>query len=692
MLPLWGSLVVESVCVLAMAAEMWLKVFYMSSRQFFSSAWHVLQFLLLLLDSLGIAITAVSPTTLTFFNPMLRPMIFVAMSGRVRRAFGSFFRLIPLVAEWGLMVLLLLGFYAVTGVLIMGRNRPLLGANQEGAFDTIPDALLSLTVLLTTANFPDVMLPAYDQSRAVAIFFVSFLLICLFLLMNLVLATVFQHYKQSARASAASATEARAVSLQRAFILLDCNQNGFVELADFSQLLVRISRPVFSLFDGETHSGVDTAHTKAVLQHLLHRDPSLPLHGLALSAFSECMLALRRNPRSSFRMWEDEAESLASEPSQASERETSCEHCFAWCFESLLSTAKAMMRKHYKFFELLMGLIVVANAALLVVQVELRQAEGRRNEHKKVLAMAIEHSAPVFDALYVLEAALKLWCVGSRRYVSSSANIFDLSVLVVTFGADLTLWAAAEGQYDARMPVVFFIRSLRLLRLLRFTIANEVFDHFLRLLPAFAGLIGALVVLFTLYAQMGVLLFGGKLNRTDWARTTSLVETPPLYVLCNFNDFGSAILTLFELLVVNNWHVIMGSVVALTSEASRIYFISWYVLAVAVFFNLVVALFLDGYLAPDAAFEPESADVDTFSANAPRRGSVGSLLQIAAPARRRQAQSVSVEATLDTPGSAPSALAPSGRRACSGSPPSHNEPPLSIEEENTTVGNARRSI
>ena len=36
-------------------------------------------------------------------------------------------------------------------------------------------------------------------------------------------------------------------------------------------------------------------------------------------------------------------------------------------------------------------------------------------------------------------------------------------------------------------------------------------------------------------------------------------------------------LTLFELLVVNNWHDIMGVVVELTSDWSVLYFISWYV-------------------------------------------------------------------------------------------------------------------
>jgi hypothetical protein len=47
-----------------------------------------------------------------------------------------------------------------------------------------------LQVLLTTCNFPDVMLPAYASSRVSSLFFVSFVAICCWLLQSLVLATV----------------------------------------------------------------------------------------------------------------------------------------------------------------------------------------------------------------------------------------------------------------------------------------------------------------------------------------------------------------------------------------------------------------------------------------------------------------------------------------------------------------------
>ena len=52
-----------------------------------------------------------------------------------------------------------------------------------------------MLVLLTTANFPDVMLAIYAKRRASCLFFVAFVLLGLFLLMNLILAAVFRNYK-----------------------------------------------------------------------------------------------------------------------------------------------------------------------------------------------------------------------------------------------------------------------------------------------------------------------------------------------------------------------------------------------------------------------------------------------------------------------------------------------------------------
>ena len=53
-----------------------------------------------------------------------------------------------------------------------------------------------MMILLTTANFPDVMLPAYKVNFFNVIFFVVYLVLGLYVLMNMLLASVYSKFKQ----------------------------------------------------------------------------------------------------------------------------------------------------------------------------------------------------------------------------------------------------------------------------------------------------------------------------------------------------------------------------------------------------------------------------------------------------------------------------------------------------------------
>lgn len=53
-------------------------------------------------------------------------------------------------------------------------------------------------ILITTSNFPDVMLPAYAFRRIDVLFFVFYLVVGLFLLMNLLLAIFYSSYQEKA--------------------------------------------------------------------------------------------------------------------------------------------------------------------------------------------------------------------------------------------------------------------------------------------------------------------------------------------------------------------------------------------------------------------------------------------------------------------------------------------------------------
>lgn len=55
--------------------------------------------------------------------------------------------------------------------------------------------VFSMFVLMTTSNYPDIMIPYYRMNRSAFIFFGGFMAVGLYLLLNLLLAVFYQHYK-----------------------------------------------------------------------------------------------------------------------------------------------------------------------------------------------------------------------------------------------------------------------------------------------------------------------------------------------------------------------------------------------------------------------------------------------------------------------------------------------------------------
>ena len=62
-------------------------------------------------------------------------------------------------------------------------------------FADIPTTIFNVYVLFTTSNFPDILFPFWKIHNFSAVYFVGFLLIGLYLLLNLMLAVFYNSYK-----------------------------------------------------------------------------------------------------------------------------------------------------------------------------------------------------------------------------------------------------------------------------------------------------------------------------------------------------------------------------------------------------------------------------------------------------------------------------------------------------------------
>ena len=64
-------------------------------------------------------------------------------------------------------------------------------------FQNFFDSYWDLYVLVTTANSPDIMMPAYDQYAFYSIFFIVFEVVCVYIFMSIFLAVVYNNYRKN---------------------------------------------------------------------------------------------------------------------------------------------------------------------------------------------------------------------------------------------------------------------------------------------------------------------------------------------------------------------------------------------------------------------------------------------------------------------------------------------------------------
>jgi len=573
--PVSVTLLIELVCLFGFSCEMVLKAAYMGAAAFFSNNWHTAQLGLVLMDFASILMTFMAQDRMPLM-PIIRPILFVCYSRRVRKAMVSLFKVIPSFLDCALLIVLLILFFALFGMLLFQ-------ASPEGDtyFPTLGESSMSLLVLLTTANFPDVMLPAYREHRSASLFFIAFVSIGVYFFMNLVLATIYHNYRKQCEANAALFRQRRADALGVAFQLLDINGTGSLEFSVCQALLVELERPLVSIFDWRTSqvTGMERASNRL---SMLSENPT---HGINSAMFTELISNIKLK-------LDEPGNGDVDEHGQTAERdrELAAEACCSLFLSRRAQLALGRIVRN-RMFEGAVDVLILVNCVLIVVETEFEM-----HDHSGGIPV-LEAVEPIFTLIYVVELLLKLVVLGWDEYWRKLRNRFDLLVvgLLVLVEVDM-LFSVNEGNKWSWIRWMLIVRLLRCLRLLvavrRF---NTIFATFLQLVPAFVTLFGMLFALMTLYAQLGVQAFGGKIYVGNPDLKDTMFAKDDYYVN-NFNDYGSAMVTLFELLAVNHWNVIMDGVVATTgSKYYRLYFISFYAVAVVMVLNLVVAFILEAF-------------------------------------------------------------------------------------------------
>uniref|UniRef100_A0A8D0SBG6 Ion transport domain-containing protein n=1 Tax=Sus scrofa TaxID=9823 RepID=A0A8D0SBG6_PIG len=218
----------------------------------------------------------------------------------------------------------------------------------------------------------------------------------------------------------------------------------------------------------------------------------------------------------------------------------------------------------------------------------------------KSLDEALKYCNYVFTIVFIVEAALKLVAFGFRRFFKDRWNQLDLAIVLLSI-MGITL---EEIEMNAALPInptiIRIMRVLRIARVLKLlkmaTGMRALLDTVVQALPQVGNLGLLFMLLFFIYAALGVELFG-RLECSEDNPCEGLSRH------ATFSNFGMAFLTLFRVSTGDNWNGIMKDTLrecaredkhclSYLPAISPIYFVTFVLVAQFVLVNVVVAVLM----------------------------------------------------------------------------------------------------
>ncbi|XP_076345676.1 two pore calcium channel protein 1-like isoform X2 [Tachypleus tridentatus] len=510
--------------------ELIMKLRWMGISPFFQHKRSVIKLVALVLMVIESVVVIARQTNHFRISRALRPVYLIDNyhCGGIRRVTRQILQSLPPILEMLGLLLFFMLIFSVLGFYLFTSNP------KDPYFSTLQGSFVSLFVLLTTANYPDVMMPAYAASRWSAIFFIVFLIIHLYFIMNMMLAVVYETFTRIEKDKFRKLLLHRRKACQHAFrLLVNRAHPTQISFRHFQGLMRHFKpkackRDVYLMF-----KTLDTSKTK-----YLTLDEFYHIYEVG---------ALSWKAQKTDDVWFSEFHSP-----------------FLDIFSSI---QKLVISKWFNFF---IVLIILANGIWQVVEASEISGVGEGKldtyvvtHHIKSYGIAGTWVSVGFIVAYTVEALLKIVGLGLFGYFQSGWNmLFKMN-----------------RRYRDVLGTVFIV------------------------LPRFGSVALVLLIVYYFFAIIGMELFS-DFNMTNCCKNTTVEQfyyfdnnslAEGYYYLNNFENIINSCVTLFELMVVNNWFIIMDGYAAVATEWSRIFFMLFYVVTLVVI-NIIIAFILEAFL------------------------------------------------------------------------------------------------
>lgn len=546
---------IELLCLLLLSLDLIIRYKWLGFHTFLRHKRTMIKLGMVLLMVTESIVVLVRQTNHFRVTRALRPLFLVHSHycKGIRRITRQILQSLPPILDMIILLLFFMFIFSILGFYLFSQ------IPGDQYFSTIQDSFISLFILLTTANYPDVMLPAYSVSRFYALFFIIYLSLELYFLMNLLLAVVYDTFSNLEKSKLKALFLHKREACVNAFrLLVTSKENQKLSLRHFVGMM------------------------QFFMPHKSRRDCYLTFKALNLSNTGSLtreeffyvydMAGLQWSRKNDCKLW-------------SSNFRHPCNRIFRGL--NWLVT--------WRYFDYFIYIVIASNFFWIVI-------ETIRISVKEIDVVSYNFTASwtsiVFVCIYSVEAMLKILGRGPQDYFTHGWDLFDFLVTLVSV-------VGVFGElFDDSFYFIMVLRPFRLLRLFKIKrryrdVLGTLFVLFHRLM----SLVIVIVLVYYFFAIIGMEVFLG-IDLHNCCKNSSVegfykydnnTLFEGFYYLNNFDNLLVSGVTLFELTVVNNWFIIMEGYAKAVSEWTRTYFMMFYIVMMVVM-NIVVAFVLESFM------------------------------------------------------------------------------------------------
>ncbi|CAM4554392.1 unnamed protein product [Caretta caretta] len=544
------------------------------------------------------------------WSRFLRPIFLInfAESRQIRRVFRSIRNTLPEITYVFLLFMFSVLMFSLMALKLFG-DRNLRTVEGSPYFTNYLEIVFDLYVLVTTANSPDVMMPAFDFSWWYSLFFITYVVINTYLFMSVFLAVVYNNYRKHLKNEIRKLAYMKRHKMVEAFNILKVKEGTefVVKEAQWKQL-VKLVAPDISTSHRELLLRVSDEEQKGYV------DKKAFVRLADLLNIQVIAMRIQTHP---------------------------LEHWMPHVYNSAVSLFIRSMVQH-KGFVWTYDVIILINAVFIALDEE---------------NPLISYAEWVFLSLYIIEILLKVYTYEPRAFFAKTQfwNWFDTSIIIAALVATIlntSLKSASQYNSQQVLDIVFILRVLRLIRIVdsiqRFRVIMNTLINIVPTMLTFGGL--ALVVYY-MFAIIGMELFQGKIqffSRNSTAHHALECGNPALkdslfarakYCKNNFNDITSSFGPIqsppksmerrptpltsmrskwrkkcdlsslhFLSVLVLNFILLANGFALVTHQAAKLYFIAFHVVVVIMIINILIAFILEAFF---VEYSLEKSEVET---------------------------------------------------------------------------------